>query len=71
MAPYWISHVRDVFIYPGVIGKNIIRTIIQALTTFYKTGTYVEQGILWILILKVWHQIFESQVFVMKSKTCV
>ena len=60
MALDWIFQISDVLIYSAVIGKNIIRTIRQALMTFVKPGTYGEQATLWILLRKVWHRIYES-----------
>ena len=35
-----ISQLSDILIYPAIIGKNIIRTIIQALMTFSTPVTY-------------------------------
>ena len=45
MAPDHISQVSKLLIDPYFIGKNIIRTIRQALTSFSKTGMYGEQVI--------------------------
>ena len=42
MALDTMFQVIYVLIYLAVIVSNIIRTIRQALTTFFKTGTYVE-----------------------------
>ena len=57
-----ISEVRNVLIYLAVIGKNIIRTIRQALMKFSKPGTHGEQSTLWIIIRKVWYRIYESRI---------
>ena len=62
MAPDRIFQVSDILIHPYFIGKNIICTIRQALTTFNKPGTYVEQATLLILLRKVWYQIYESRI---------
>ena len=43
MAPDHTSQVSNVLIYLYFIGKNIILTIRQALTSFPKTGMYGEQ----------------------------
>ena len=48
-----ISQISDILIYPAIIGKNIIRTIIQALMTFSTPVTYGEQATLWIILCKV------------------
>ena len=40
MSMDWILQVRNVLVYPSVIGNNILCTIIQALTTFTKPVTY-------------------------------
>ena len=48
-----ISQISDILIYPAIIGKNIIRTIIQALMTFSTPVTYGEQATLWIILHKV------------------
>ena len=48
-----ISQIINVLIYPAIIGKNIIRTIIQALMAFSTPVTYGEQATLWIILRKV------------------
>ena len=58
----WISQLSDALIYLSVIGKNIICTIRQALMPFSKTGMYGEQATSWILLRKLWYQIYESRI---------
>ena len=53
MALDRILQVRDVLIYPAIMGKNTVSTIRQALTISTKPGNYGQQATLWFFLRKV------------------
>ena len=53
MALDRILQVRDVLIYPAIMGKNTVSTIRQALTISAKPGNYGQQATLWFFLRKV------------------